>query len=147
MIDIHPVLKKRRKSLCPIKTVSKVNSRHDLKGTTKALGAAMKLDVYKLYLIDPNSLIGSRIVSKRFNSMISTQSYPGNAIQACSSVTSSGQVDAAYEEEVIQKPVNDRCKPLVAPVPTTDFDNSMYQNTQGAPHVLWKKGNILKKLR
>jgi hypothetical protein len=81
---------------------------------------------------------------KKYNPVVSSTSYSSRVTaQTCSSVVNSVYIDVNYEDEVISKPVSDRCKPLVAPVSTNDFDNSLYQNTQGAPHVLWKKGTCL----
>jgi hypothetical protein len=79
---------------------------------------------------------------KKYNSLVSSTSC-SSRVAACSSLVNSVYIDVNYEDEVISKPASDRCKPLVAPVSTTDFDNSLYQNTQGAPHVLWKKGTCL----
>ena len=140
-MSTHHLAKKRRKSLVPTKAIPKTIVKHDYT-LAKSLGSVIRLDVYHLYLVDPTSLIGSRIVSKKLNSVISVQSCTSNAIQTLPSLVHSQSIDTIYEEEVIPKTASDRCKPLVSPVSTSDYDNSLYQNTQGAPHVIWKKGDL-----
>ena len=140
---IRPISKKRRKSIDPVKAIPKVVPKHDTpqRDSCHSFSSAIRLDVYNLYMIDPNSLVFSQMVTKKAIVGVQTQISNFNAIQSASTVLIQHPADNMVEEEIIYKPQSDRCKPLVTPVSTLDFDNSLYQNTTGAPQVLWKKGS------